>query len=218
MLATISLIVSIASFGFSFWTWKSQGKHAQYQHLEYITYANHAVFSYNSKRQKSERFFLLGPTIEVDLDILNPSSLPLTVYSFQLIAHGSDKFANFQLLTQETLAGDMVKDRLAGGASPESMSAGMLNVIRLIPNDVVIVPPYGTYRLTTIFQGYPDAPDTFTDFEFRFRSVSKNPFSSGFEDQTFHLEISDYPKQSKRTTEPGKLVPPQVLKQLDSSL
>ncbi|KRK11848.1 MULTISPECIES: hypothetical protein [Lacticaseibacillus] len=218
MLSIISILISLASFGFSLWTWKSQGKKAKYMNLEFITFANHAVFSYNSKRPNSENLFMLGPSIEIDLDVLNPSSLPLTIYGFQLIAHGSDKYFGFQLLTQETLAGDMVKERLAGGASEENMRSGILNVIRLIPNDIVIVKPYSTYRLTTIFQGKVNMPDTFTDFQFRFRVVSKNPFGNGFEDQIYRLDISDYPELSRRTLDPGKLVPKIVLHQIDSAL
>lgn len=164
MLSIISILISLASFGFSLWTWKSQGKKAKYMNLEFITFANHAVFSYNSKRPNSENLFMLGPSIEIDLDVLNPSSLPL------------------------------------------------------IPNDIVIVKPYSTYRLTTIFQGKVNMPDTFTDFQFRFRVVSKNPFGNGFEDQIYRLDISDYPELSRRTLDPGKLVPKIVLHQIDSAL
>ncbi|RND64379.1 hypothetical protein FAM18126_02297 [Lacticaseibacillus paracasei] len=218
MLAIISILISLASFWFSFWVWKGQKRKASYMNLDSITYANRAVFSYNSKRPNCKSLLMLGPSIEINLDVLNPSSLPLTIYSFQLISHGSDKYCNFQLLTQETLAGDMVKERLAGGSSKENMLAGILNVIRLLPSDVIIVKPYSTYRLTAIFQGIANVPDTFTDFRFRFRVVSKNPFSRGFEDKIYRLYIPDYPKLSRKTLDPGKLVPKPVLQQLDSAL
>ena len=212
----IALVISIINFLYTTLMFLRSAKKPVYKNIVANVYPKNGIFSYNSSQEIPD-IYTPNPCIEVFLDCINQSSLPLTLYGFQLFSICGSYRAPFSPLTIET-SPFIDSNYIYGVRSKSELSNQIVHHIHLFKDEVIVIPPYSVYRFNEQFVATSAIMNIESnEMMLSFESIQQHLFGGQTSIKNIHITCDSFRTVIKQKVYPVKELSLEHLKQVDVS-
>lgn len=143
------MLIALTSIIYNTINWFGQRQVPVFENTRINVFPINGIFSYDSSKLVPDTY-TPNQCVEIFVDCINPSSLPLTIYGFQLksIFHGYE--CPFDPLTIET-SPFLNNQKVYGVISESELKKGIVHHIHLFDDKIIVIPPYSAYRYNEQF-------------------------------------------------------------------